>query len=490
MCEVSKKFRMIAYILVGALVCSTMCFSGEGSVFGELNSQTVSAAPDEGTTISGEETSTATEVSTTVPEVKTTSGVTPVKKIVPAVVKNLKTENVNTNTVTLRWNAGKNATEYWVYRSAQKKNGKMSKYKKIKTVKSKTTSFVDKGLKQATKYQYAVYSYRIVKGAKTHSKAVKVSVLTKPEAVEKVTVMKKTAKSVQVEWKKNSKASKYLVYRAEEKNNGVLGDYKYVKTVKKTKTSYTDKKITMGKIFGYKVVVQRSTGGLNSFSEGKIAKTVAPLDAPKKLKQKRVSDTSLKLTWKKVKHATEYEVYRDGKLVKRTKKASFVDKKLKNGITYEYAVKAVRNYNKKKTKSEAACIEANTSDMQDGTWVEVSIAKQMMYMYVHGKLYVKTPVVTGNAGALSTTKGVHYVRSKSSPCRLQGSYNGSSWDVTVHYWLGFTADGQGLHDSTWRSAYGGTIYKGNGSHGCVNTPLDAMKKIYSKGYIGMPVIVH
>ncbi|MBQ3858807.1 MAG: L,D-transpeptidase [Prevotella sp.] len=54
----------------------------------------------------------------------------------------------------------------------------------------------------------------------------------------------------------------------------------------------------------------------------------------------------------------------------------------------------------------------------------------------------------------------------------------------------FTSDSQGIHDSVWRSAYGGNIYKTNGSHGCVNTPLGAMRKIFKKAHVGTPVIVY
>ena len=38
--------------------------------------------------------------------------------------------------------------------------------------------------------------------------------------------------------------------------------------------------------------------------------------------------------------------------------------------------------------------------------------------------------------------------------------------------------------------YGGDEYKYNGSHGCINTPAEAMKKIYDKVEIGTPVIVY
>ena len=43
----------------------------------------------------------------------------------------------------------------------------------------------------------------------------------------------------------------------------------------------------------------------------------------------------------------------------------------------------------------------------------------------------------------------------------------------------------GMHDLTSRKAFGGEIYKKNGSHGCINLPYAAAKKIYEtidKGY--------
>jgi lipoprotein-anchoring transpeptidase ErfK/SrfK len=49
--------------------------------------------------------------------------------------------------------------------------------------------------------------------------------------------------------------------------------------------------------------------------------------------------------------------------------------------------------------------------------------------------------------------------------------------------------GIGLHDATWRSSFGGNIYKTNGSHGCVNMPLQSAKKVYENITNTMPIIV-
>ena len=50
--------------------------------------------------------------------------------------------------------------------------------------------------------------------------------------------------------------------------------------------------------------------------------------------------------------------------------------------------------------------------------------------------------------------------------------------------------GIGMHDATWRSSFGGTIYKTGGSHGCINLPHSVAKKIYENIQAGMPVICY
>ena len=54
----------------------------------------------------------------------------------------------------------------------------------------------------------------------------------------------------------------------------------------------------------------------------------------------------------------------------------------------------------------------------------------------------------------------------------------------------FIGGGWGLHDADWRSSFGGSIYKGGGSHGCVNLPPDVAKKMYAQMEVGTPVIVY
>lgn len=48
----------------------------------------------------------------------------------------------------------------------------------------------------------------------------------------------------------------------------------------------------------------------------------------------------------------------------------------------------------------------------------------------------------------------------------------------------------GMHDASWRSSFGSNIYKTSGSHGCVNLPASAAKKIFENIEKGDPVLVY
>ena len=47
----------------------------------------------------------------------------------------------------------------------------------------------------------------------------------------------------------------------------------------------------------------------------------------------------------------------------------------------------------------------------------------------------------------------------------------------------------GMHDASWRSQFGGSIYKYNGSHGCVNMPRSKVSKLYKMVPNGTRVII-
>ena len=119
------------------------------------------------------------------------------------------------------------------------------------------------------------------------------------------------------------------------------------------------------------------------------------------------------------------------------------------------------------------------------SYVEVSIPEQRVWMYVNGECIVNTPVVTGNISkGHNTREGVFSLTYKTRNATLRGA----DYASFVYYWMPFDG-GIGLHDATWRSSFGGKIYKTNGSHGCVNMPLEAAKTVYNNLESNMPIIV-
>ena len=128
----------------------------------------------------------------------------------------------------------------------------------------------------------------------------------------------------------------------------------------------------------------------------------------------------------------------------------------------------------------------NVNDIGD-TYVEVCISRQEMWVYKDGYLVTDTPVVTGNPnlGNATPSGGVWAVDGKMQDYTLVGQ----GYRAPVDFWMPFNGN-VGIHDLQSRYWFGSTIYLSNGSHGCVNTPLDAMEKIYEAIPIGAPVIVY
>lgn len=120
------------------------------------------------------------------------------------------------------------------------------------------------------------------------------------------------------------------------------------------------------------------------------------------------------------------------------------------------------------------------------TYVEVSIGGQHMWYYKDGNLLVSSDVVTGNPNVgHGTPGGVYTVAYKARNVVLKGQ----GYESPVSYWMPFNG-GIGLHDATWRGAFGGSIYRGGGSHGCVNLPPSVAQQLYGVISEGDPVVVY
>lgn len=119
------------------------------------------------------------------------------------------------------------------------------------------------------------------------------------------------------------------------------------------------------------------------------------------------------------------------------------------------------------------------------TYIEVDMTNQHMYYYQNGRLKLSTDVVTGCTGlGRGTPQMVCFVYGKQKNRVLRGE----GYASFVNFWIPVNK-GIGIHDASWRSQYGGEIYKRSGSHGCINTPYDQVSKLYDMVEIGTPVVI-
>ncbi|MCR4924540.1 MAG: L,D-transpeptidase family protein [Lachnospiraceae bacterium] len=119
-------------------------------------------------------------------------------------------------------------------------------------------------------------------------------------------------------------------------------------------------------------------------------------------------------------------------------------------------------------------------------YVEADLTSQHLWVYKDGKVAVESDFVSGNVSkGFGTHVGIYGITYKEEDATLSGA----SYSSKVAYWMPFNGN-EGMHDASWRSAFGGEIYVTNGSHGCINLPVEKAKEIYNVVEEGEAVIVY
>ncbi len=120
------------------------------------------------------------------------------------------------------------------------------------------------------------------------------------------------------------------------------------------------------------------------------------------------------------------------------------------------------------------------------SYVEADMTHQHLYLYQNGTLVLETDFVSGDMSKnYNTPEGVFGVTYKTTNAILRGG----DYAEHVSYWMPYHGN-YGMHDATWREEFGGDIYLTNGSHGCINLPLDKAGEIYQQVSEGFPVICY
>ena len=116
-----------------------------------------------------------------------------------------------------------------------------------------------------------------------------------------------------------------------------------------------------------------------------------------------------------------------------------------------------------------------------GTYIEVNLSLQHLYVYREGRLILESDFVSGRMTSTRwTPPGIFRLTNKQKgkvlrgPLQPDGSYE---WESPVTYWMPFNR-GIGFHDANWRGTFGGNIYNYSGSHGCINMPYKKAQALY------------
>ena len=406
-------------------------------------------------------------------------------------VKVIRKSTKFTDKIELYWDAVADVDGYVVY---MRNSDQSNEFTEVATVYD--PKIVVEDLDHTTPYQFKVAAYKKIEGQVYEGESAYLETATEPAAT-KAPSIKRSSSVISFSWNRNNRADGYVIYKASTKTGGDWVKYKTIKG--NTTTTYEDKDVEYGKSYFYMVKAYRTPyKGRTYYGAGDRLKAVAGLSAPS-LSSCTSQLSRVSLVWNKNKLAQGYYVYyatsKSGPftLLKDTKNTWFNTVRLENNKKYYFRVVPYRTNGNHKITGTWLALDKTVTNKAYGknigkTYIEISIKQQRMWFYIDGKMYTETPVVTGNNGYYSTPKGAYKVMSKASPAQLVGP----TWNVAVTFWMQFTSSGCGIHDSTWRSSkeYGGTTYMGNGSHGCVNTPYNIVKKMYSKAKIGTHVVVY
>lgn len=410
-------------------------------------------------------------------------------------VKNITKTSSESTKISLKWDKVSGANGYIIYYLNADKH---KTYSKIKEVTTNSATITD--LCETTQYYFKVAAYVNKNGVKHEGAATIKKTCTQAAAIKNLS-LNRSSDVIELSWSKVTNATGYKIYRASESTNW---SYKEYKTLKGSgSTMFTDKNVSTGNQYRYQIKAYRQLYGDCYYNSKAVTKVAyAGLGAPNVNVVSRLRKANL--TWSANKYATGYEIYysKNNKnnftKLATTKNNFYNTHRLETGKTYYFRVRAYRTLtvNGKKTNVPGTyhtysvkAVNTAYGKSVGNTYIEISIKEQRMWFYRNGEYVLDTYVVTGNDdGYHNTPTGLYSIWQRQSPATLVGA----DYVTHVSYWLAFTYSGCGIHDSTWRGSgeYGGTTYKGNGSHGCVNTPYNKVRTIYNNAGIGTKVIVY
>lgn len=117
-------------------------------------------------------------------------------------------------------------------------------------------------------------------------------------------------------------------------------------------------------------------------------------------------------------------------------------------------------------------------------YIEVNLTAQKLFLVKEGEIQMDSDIVSGcEKTGCSTPSGLFSVKKKETNVKVEDR------DYAVNYNMEFS-EGASFYDASWRSAFGGNIYKTSGTKGGIGLPYSKAKELYDHAYEGMPVICY
>lgn len=258
----------------------------------------------------------------------------------------LQAEIATYKSVLLEWQAQDTAGLFQI----QRKEDGATTYNVLATLpgQSGTVRCYDNDVDMGKKYTYRIVQLVGENMIGSSNEVTIMITLATPSDV-KTKIVKQS--SVQISWNKVKKATSYTVYRSKKAKSG----YKKLVTVKKNR--YVDYNVECGKSYYYKVVANYKKK--KSWTSPKSGVASAHMKPEKPQVIGSYVKKKVKITWKKVKGASIYYVYKKNKKgsfekLTETNKLYYRDGDVKKGKTYIYKVVAVRKKDGKLIKSKAS----------------------------------------------------------------------------------------------------------------------------------------
>lgn len=396
-------------------------------------------------------------------------------------------ENRYEDKIVLKWTPAKGVDGYRVYWKSLTVEGDTLK---LLTTLSDRALYIN-NLKRGSKFYFEIKPYVMDGENIVEGKANPYTAASVPAPVRNFRLKSGGSAATVIKWTRTVGIDGYLLLRQYQ---GKWSEYQYLDA---DATEFKDTNVKAGQAYYYKILTYRKDDRGYIRSATTLLTTVCGLCAP--ADTGTISrGTRVYLKWRNIRYAHGYQIYYSTdkvtyKALAISNKNSFTTKKFPEGSTVTFRIRPYRDVGKAKTRVvgtynqlEYKIIGCPYADEVGDTCIEVDIDAQKMFYYVYGEIYVATDVVTGNYGTADTPTGTYYINNMARNVSLVGE----DYVSYVDYWIAFIGGSYGIHDASWRDEFGGNIYKGDGSHGCVNTPYWAVKKIYNHADVGTPVVIH